>query len=215
MSPKHNVTFANGATRAQSVEVPESNKSTPQKVRSQSQLTNYFRPAHSEIKFGKMKFLITDRPSDQAVESYVSDLQNHRVKFLVRVCEPTYNIAPVTAKGVQVEDWQFVDGQPPPNDVIDKWLKLCMDTFADNRHNEHSIAVHCVAGLGRAPVLVGIALLEAGMKCDDAVFLIRSQRRGALNETQLSFLKQYKGSGRLRKLRYNVETKQRKSCAIM
>ncbi len=35
------------------------------------------------------------------------------------------------------------------------------------------IAVHCVAGLGRAPVLVAIALIEAGMKYEDAVEMIR------------------------------------------
>jgi protein tyrosine phosphatase type 4A len=36
------------------------------------------------------------------------------------------------------------------------------------------VAVHCVAGLGRAPVLVAIALMELGMKYEDAVELIRA-----------------------------------------
>ena len=35
------------------------------------------------------------------------------------------------------------------------------------------IGVHCVTGLGRAPVLVGVALIELGMKYEDAVELIR------------------------------------------
>lgn len=56
-----------------------------------------------------------------------------------------------------------------------------------------TIAVHCVAGLGRAPVLVAIALMEyERMDAVDAVMKIRSLRRGAINETQLRYLEGYK-----------------------
>ncbi|VDP17146.1 unnamed protein product [Heligmosomoides polygyrus] len=57
------------------------------------------------------------------------------------------------------------------NGVIRDWLQLVRASFRD--HPEHCIAVHCVAGLGRAPVLVALALIEAGMKYEDAVELIR------------------------------------------
>ena len=51
-----------------------------------------------------------------------------------------------------------------------------------------TIAVHCVAGLGRAPVLVAIALIEAGMDPLDSIENIRSKRRGAFNKPQIAFL---------------------------
>ncbi len=55
-----------------------------------------------------------------------------------------------------------------------------------------SIAVHCVAGLGRAPVLVAIALVErANMGALDAITFIRARRRGAINLTQMKFIEEY------------------------
>ena len=54
-----------------------------------------------------------------------------------------------------------------------------------------AIAIHCVAGLGRAPVMVAIALIESGMDWVEAVEIIRENRRGALNRTQLSYLEHY------------------------
>ena len=38
-----------------------------------------------------------------------------------------------------------------------------------------------MTGLGRAPVLVAVALIELGMKYEDAVEMIRMKRRGAIN----------------------------------
>lgn len=54
------------------------------------------------------------------------------------------------------------------------------------------MAVHCVAGLGRAPVLVAIALIQLGMAPLDAIEFIREKRRGAFNKPQITFLDGYK-----------------------
>ncbi|VDL74949.1 unnamed protein product [Nippostrongylus brasiliensis] len=133
------------------------------------------------------------------------ELDKHSARAVVRVCEPTYATKPLRDHGIDVLDWEFSDGSPPPPELVRASFK---------EHPEHCIAVHCVAGLGRAPVLVALALIEAGMKYEDAVELIRRQRRGALNQKQLNFLEKYKPTGELRKLRYSVDGKQ-KSCVIM
>ncbi len=46
--------------------------------------------------------------------------------------------------------------------------------------------------LFRAPVLVALALIESGMKYEDAVDFIRKRRRGAINSKQLEYLEKYK-----------------------
>ena len=54
------------------------------------------------------------------------------------------------------------------------------------------IAVHCVAGLGRAPLLVALALVHKGCPRINAIELIRSKRPGALNMIQANYLIEYK-----------------------
>lgn len=148
--------------------------------------TTYFKPAPSEIVYGKMRFLITDRPSNSSIQSYIEELEKHGARAVVRVCEPSYDTKALKEAGIDVLDWQFNDGSPPPPEVlarvaqliwmfvlqvIQNWFQLCKTSFKE--HPDKSIAVHCVAGLGRAPVLVAIALIETGMKYEDAVEMIR------------------------------------------
>ncbi|KAI1730548.1 protein tyrosine phosphatase type IVA 3 [Ditylenchus destructor] len=199
-----------------------------------SQTQTYFKPALSEIKFGRMRFLITDRPTEYGLEHFIKVLQRYGVKTVVRVCSPTYACDQMKKCGIEVVDWEFADGSPPPDELIDKWLTLVENYFGNSalspgkdlgdgavkipaNNLPSCLAVHCVAGLGRSPVMVGIALLEAGMPVNDVIFLIRTHRRGALNEKQLEFLKSYKPNGRLRKLRFVgcQENKDRKNCSIM
>ncbi|CAB0037999.1 unnamed protein product [Trichogramma brassicae] len=154
------------------------------------------RPAPAEIEFKNMKFLITDRPNDQTIHSFIQELKNHKVKEVVRVCEPTYETGELKSEGINVIDLLFEDGTYPPNEVIDDWFELIKTRF--QKSPDGCIAVHCVAGLGRAPVLVALALIELGLKYEDAVALIREKRRGAINAKQLAYLEKYRPKSRLK-----------------
>eukprot|EP00035_Acanthoeca_spectabilis_P020611 m.433810 g.433810 ORF g.433810 m.433810 type:complete len:164 (+) comp17620_c0_seq1:311-802(+) len=143
----------------------------------------------SYVEHEKLKFLITDRPQASTLPRFLEKLQKREVTHLVRVCDPSYDTAIITAAGIEVHDWPYPDGDPPPEEVISSFLELCATAFGDE---SGCIAVHCVAGLGRAPVMVAIALIENGVSAEDAVISIREVRRGAINSRQLEFLQQYK-----------------------
>lgn len=64
---------------------------------------------------------------------------------------------------------EYDDGAAPPPEIIQRWLEAVRSIFQNapdssgpNGSEGPAIAVHCVAGLGRAPVLVAIALIEYG-----------------------------------------------------
>lgn len=78
----------------------------------------------------------------------------------------------------------------------EQWFNLLKEQFKVNPNT--CVAIHCVAGLGRAPVMVALALMELGMSYEEAVDLIRSKRKGAINTKQLEFLEKYRPKNRLK-----------------
>lgn len=106
--------------------------------------------------------------------------------------DPTYKTDDLARSGVTFTELSFSDGSSPSQEIIEKWLSLVKKEFQNGEGTETCIGVHCVTGLGRAPVLVAVALIELGMKYEDAVELIRKKRRGAINSRQLEFLAKYK-----------------------
>jgi len=166
------------------------------------------------IEVQKMKFLIMDAPPQSNLHLYIKEMRKHGVVEVVRVCEPTYQGAELQAAGINLHDREYPDGHSPPNEVIDAWLQLVDKTFYSTAAagaesgNKVCIAVHCVAGLGRAPVMVALALIEfANMDAVEAVSLIRRHRRGAINEKQLLYLEEYKR-------RYRKKTAEGGCCII-
>eukprot|EP00796_Vickermania_ingenoplastis_P007080 gene7080-5016_t len=142
-------------------------------------------------------FLILDAPSPSSLPAYVKLLQKHKVSHLVRVCGPTYNSELLEKNGIQVHGWMFEDGAPPPQPVVDGWLDLLEQEAGKLTDIAYAapptIGVHCVAGLGRAPILVALALVEYGnMAPLDAVGYVRERRNGAINQVQLYWLMKYR-----------------------
>ena len=61
-----------------------------------------------------------------------------------------------------MSELSFTDGSAPTQEIVEAWLCLVNKEFLSDPTT--CIGVHCVTGLGRAPVLVATALIELGMK---------------------------------------------------
>lgn len=123
---------------------------------------------------------------------YISEFARHNVKHVVRLCESPYSAERLQYVGIQVSDMPFKDGEAPPAEVVRRWLAITDEVIAMPEDQRCAVAVHCVAGLGRAPVLVAIALTEYGMEPLDAVEFVRKRRHGAFNSKQISYVDTYK-----------------------
>uniref|UniRef100_A0A672GDI6 Protein tyrosine phosphatase 4A1 n=1 Tax=Salarias fasciatus TaxID=181472 RepID=A0A672GDI6_SALFA len=124
------------------------------------------RPAPVEITYKNMRFLITHNPTNATLNKFIEELKKYGVTTVgPSVVRPPTTPPLVVKEGIQVLDWPFDDGAPPSNQIVDDWLNLLKLKFREEPGC--CIAVHCVAGLGRAPVLVALALIECGMKYED------------------------------------------------
>ncbi|XP_068848346.1 protein tyrosine phosphatase type IVA 1-like isoform X2 [Capricornis sumatraensis] len=148
------------------------------------------RPAPVEVTYRNMRFLITHNPTNATLSKFIEELKKYGVTTIVRVCEATYDTTLVEKEGIHVLDWPFDDGAPPSNQIVDDWLSLVKIKFREDPGC--CIAVHCVAGLGRAP-------------------FIRQKRRGAFNSKQLLYLENYRPKMRLR---FKDSNGHRNNCCI-
>eukprot|EP01080_Neovahlkampfia_damariscottae_P008479 gene8479-301_t len=148
----------------------------------------------SLIEYNGLSFLIHDLPTNSNLKTYLSLFQKNNVSHLVRVCSSEYDKKLFEKNEITVVDLPYDDGSAPPKNIIDQWLKLIDKVFPRDSKAETTMAIHCVAGLGRAPVMVAIALLERdkNLSPEDAITLIRKKRKGAINLKQVKFLQNYK-----------------------
>ncbi|KAI8096619.1 protein-tyrosine phosphatase-like protein [Halteromyces radiatus] len=145
-----------------------------------------------ESPLSKQRFLLLDAPTEQTLASYIEPLKKENVKLLVRICNRPLDYDAVKLErlaGIRViDDIKFDDGTVPSQENIEHWLNLAEQA----RLEGHTMAVHCVSGIGRAPVLVTLSLIESGMDPLDAISYVRQRRRGALNKTQVRFIDGYR-----------------------
>lgn len=137
------------------------------------------------ITHGPHTFLITEAPADCNLDKYVALLKKNNISHVVRTCAQTYSSEDeFTSNGIKIHNMEYPDGTFPSEKLINRWRNIRYETNG-------RLAIYCVAGLGRAPTLVAIALVEMGLDSLQAVEKIRRKRKGAINHQQLVNLTKY------------------------
>lgn len=142
----------------------------------------------SKVESNSYDFVIFDSPNNANLAKYINEFVKNgpRATVWIHACERMYDDEALLNLGVPVYNLRFEDGKVPDKSILDRWSKILCE------HRNETIAVHCIAGLGRAPLLVAIAMLKDGWDVLSAIQEIRRVRPAALNLPQIKFLETYK-----------------------
>ena len=140
-----------------------------------------------------MRFLITGMPRDFELSEFEKLYKSYNVTDVVRTCEEChYSDDFLKSLNIEGHAFVFADGTIPPEDVVKSFIALCDSRFGPGATNpKATISIHCKAGLGRAPTLVTIALIEHGMANLEAIQTVKKYRNEAFNQKQLLALTRY------------------------
>lgn len=151
-------------------------------------------PNHAKVEYKDFSCVVMDMPARGFEDNWTKPLSENNVKKIVCTAEGTYDRKPFEEKGMEVVELVFADGTEPSEEVLIKWLELAKAA----RKEKSCLCVHCLAGLGRAPALVAVVLIEMGMDPTDAILYVRESRRGAISARQVKYLQEYRRRGTLR-----------------
>ncbi|KAL7717416.1 Protein tyrosine phosphatase type IVA 3 [Entamoeba marina] len=146
----------------------------------------------SIIEFEGLKFFVFDSPTDDNIDKYIMELRRHNVTEVVRCCHPSYDKKKLLNNGINVHELVYQDEGCPSSRIVSSFMKIISAYFYKKENNSNkALGIHCLSGIGRAPTLVAIALIELGMENNDAIKLVRSKRGGAINVLQSRYIRSY------------------------
>jgi protein tyrosine phosphatase type IVA len=143
-------------------------------------ITNTF----TNINHNRLNLFISETPNNYNIVQFINELHSRGIKHVVRLCGKTYDPSPILDSTIIFHDLSYLNGTIPTKELLTKWNKII-------KLNE-PVLVHCISGLGRAPVLVTVSLIENKMNHDIAIRYIREKRPGSLNSKQREWLHNYK-----------------------
>jgi len=126
------------------------------------------------------KFRVYFGPSPNNLNIFLDKLKKYNINMIVRLCEPSYHIE---CNSIQIQDLP-ITSCTPSKEVIRQWNDI-LDSINGN------IYVHCESGLGRAPTMIAIALLQKEVEPHNIIQMLRTINKKLFNNIQLKFIFNY------------------------
>lgn len=161
------------------------------------------------IQYKSIQIYVFPSPTNNNSNEYASQLNENGIKNIIHFNQLEYNTDIFTKQKIQFYNLSFADGGTPSSEQLHNWLSL-IETFFGSSNNSIPIAVHCKASLGRAPLMITIALIYFGMEEFEAIDYIRKQISGSLNLKQLKYLE----NNHTQIKKYRKSNKKSKGCII-
>ena len=96
---------------------------------------------------------VTDKYGSFTPDDYVPIFKKLGVQLVVRLNKAQYERQKFVKAGINHLDLYFLDGTPPPDDIVDKFLEAV-------EKQKGAIAIHCKAGLGRTGSLIALYCMK-------------------------------------------------------
>ncbi len=139
---------------------------------------------------GSIRAFICSCPTNGNFHIYNDFMKQNKITDLFCFSDLSYDITKLDPS-VTHHLLPFHDGSNPPNDVLKKFDKE-IDRLLNNNSKpiiECNIMLHCIAGLGRAPIVLAYLMVSRfNFEKEEAVSIIRFRRRGSINSAQLKWL---------------------------
>ena len=162
----------------------------------------------TEIDYEGMKFCLSRSPRPTTFPTFVDEWRARNVTAICRACEALVEDREMKKafREANIVDLEMPDGTAPSSEIVQKWLECLVSVYGAPKDRKkmakkgdklpgdgQSVAIYCVAGLGRSALLVCIALIEYGMgDYQEVIMFMKEKRADLLNEKQLEYLKNYK-----------------------